>query len=181
MCSSDLVPRPCVVEATTFSTQSRRLSKPRETTGSKMKMPRSAFTRLHLKNDVLTINSDHFLSAINKKIYPEVNRCTLRIWLIITVLLNNFNLQISSLGCGNDHVLDAVSQVEQITRDHGFKDEKAAWRIYLRKEVFEPWEDFTMDHKATNLIYEQIKYGAINHDYEFAEVCKLVIINVWKI
>ena len=84
--------------------------------------------------------------------------------------------QVSSLGSGQDHVMDAISQLEQMSCDAGHEgcdgreEEGADWRLYLRKEIFEPWEDVAGDSMATNLIYAQITHGVLRHDYTFSEV-----------
>ena len=68
--------------------------------------------------------------------------------------------------------MDALSQLEQMSRDYGHSNdsEAAAWQLYLRKEIFEPWEDLSQDAVATNLIYGQLLQGVLRHDYEFADV-----------
>ena len=71
--------------------------------------------------------------------------------------------------------MDAVSQIEQISRDSGRTHDDTSWQLYLRKEIFEPWEDLSQDPVAANLIYAQLKHGVLRHDYEFSDVsCTIV-------
>ena len=74
---------------------------------------------------------------------------------------------IESMGSGNDHVMDAISRFEQISKRNGSQERHAPWRIFYRKEIFTPWYKPDDDRIATNLIYQQICRGVKFGEYRF--------------
>lgn len=64
--------------------------------------------------------------------------------------------KVMSLGNGQEHIMDAISNCEQYAKEQGMNDRKAPWKLFLRKEVFAPWYNPAEDELATNLIYKQV-------------------------
>lgn len=56
-------------------------------------------------------------------------------------------------------MFDAISQYEQEARVKGQEERNAQWRLFYRKELFNPWSFQVVDPVSIYLIYEQIIRG----------------------
>ncbi len=65
--------------------------------------------------------------------------------------------QFASLGNGGDNILDAVSHCEQLHQEEDGAEGDAPWRLFIRKEMFAPWESAVLDPVATGLIFSQVR------------------------
>lgn len=73
--------------------------------------------------------------------------------------------KVMSLGNGEEHIMDAISNCEQYAKELKGSERAAAWRLFLRKEIFAPWHNPSEDAIATDLIYNQIIRGVNFGEY----------------
>ena len=91
-------------------------------------------------------------------------------WFIDSWCLSCYIQQVSSLGSGTDHVMDAVTECEHLSRGSGHTEEAAPWRMFYRKELFTPWHDPALDPVATKLVYRQIVDGLPKEEFRIPQV-----------
>ncbi|XP_037537916.1 unconventional myosin-VIIa [Nematolebias whitei] len=66
--------------------------------------------------------------------------------------------------CGK-HVMDAVSQCEQEMRRQDMEEKDSPWSLSIRKEIFAPWHNCSLDAVSTELIYRQLIKGIKSGEY----------------
>ena len=82
----------------------------------------------------------------------------------VDILEEILNLtQVSSLGNGFDHVMDAIGECEQASN-------QCRWSLFFGKEIFTPWHDAEFDEVASSLIYCQIIKSVLNGEFKFKSV-----------
>lgn len=106
----------------------------------------------------------------------SLNEIFILIFISISNSLNIRSLNICSsfkvlaLGCGREHLMDAISQCEQEVKRRGGQEQHAPWRLSFRKEIFTPWHDCKEDKISTQLIYRQIIHGLKFGEYQCPKV-----------
>ncbi|XP_046852558.1 unconventional myosin-VIIb-like isoform X3 [Xenia sp. Carnegie-2017] len=59
-----------------------------------------------------------------------------------------------NIGNGDEKVMDAIWVCEQSARELGYKEDTIPWKIYYRKEVYCPSDEFHMDISWTDFAYK---------------------------
>lgn len=77
-----------------------------------------------------------------------------------------------------DHVMDAISECEQVVRAKGKNEQDAPWRLFYRKEMFSPWHDPEADSVATDLIFKQFCKGVRTEEYRIKSVSSIICIEL---
>lgn len=84
--------------------------------------------------------------------------------------MNISSFQVLALGCGREHLMDAISQCEQEVKRKGGQEQHTPWHLSFRKEIFTPWHDCKEDKISTQLIYKQILHGLKFGEYRCPRV-----------
>uniref|UniRef100_A0A915PU59 Uncharacterized protein n=1 Tax=Setaria digitata TaxID=48799 RepID=A0A915PU59_9BILA len=77
--------------------------------------------------------------------------------------------KVVSLGCGPEHIMDAISQCEEYAKETEKEGVNPLWRFFYRKEIFSPWHNPSNDLVSTNLIYHQIIRGVKYGEYHITK------------
>lgn len=70
-----------------------------------------------------------------------------------------------SLGAGKEHLMDAISNCEQYSKEQGISEKQGTWKLLLRKEMFTPWYNPSDCPIATDLIFRQIITGVSSGEF----------------
>ncbi|CAB4023868.1 unconventional myosin-VIIb, partial [Paramuricea clavata] len=64
-----------------------------------------------------------------------------------------------NLGSGSEKLMDAIWVCEQSARELGYEKDDIPWKIYYRKEVYNPLEEFLIDISWTDFAYNFVVNG----------------------
>lgn len=78
---------------------------------------------------------------------------------LFVVFTRSLILQHINLGCGTEKLMDAIWVCEQSARELGYVKEDIPWKIYYRKEVYNPQEEFLIDIGWTDFAFNFVVNG----------------------
>ncbi|KAK2143742.1 hypothetical protein LSH36_816g00002 [Paralvinella palmiformis] len=111
---------------------------------------------------------DELYCVICKQIINNPSKTSLKkCWILLSLIMGCFppSDEVASLSSAYDHMMDAISQCEQLHCAQGQSEGNAPWRLFYRKELFSPWEDTVGDIMAISLTFAQIVRGIMIGEY----------------
>lgn len=90
---------------------------------------------------------------------------------IQTILIPSSNFQHINLGSGSEKLMDAIWVCEQSARELGYEKDDIPWKIYYRKEVYNPLEEFLIDISWTDFAYNFVVNGIRSRVTKLKRVC----------
>ncbi|VDM16693.1 unnamed protein product [Wuchereria bancrofti] len=109
-----------------------------EIQASKMRKPVSIHITF-MDGTIITVCVDS--ATTSREICDELAECiSLKDSFGFSLYITYFD-KVVSLGCGMDHIMDAISQCEQYATETAKEVVNPLWRFFYRKEIFSPWHD----------------------------------------
>uniref|UniRef100_A0AAF5RTL4 Uncharacterized protein n=3 Tax=Wuchereria bancrofti TaxID=6293 RepID=A0AAF5RTL4_WUCBA len=144
-----------------------------EIQASKMRKPVSIHITF-MDGTIITVCVDS--ATTSREICDELAECiSLKDSFGFSLYITYFD-KVVSLGCGMDHIMDAISQCEQYATETAKEVVNPLWRFFYRKEIFSPWHDPSSDSISTNLIYHQIIRGVKYGEYRTTKEEELAVL-----
>ncbi|XP_078575021.1 myosin-VIIa-like isoform X1 [Branchiostoma floridae x Branchiostoma japonicum] len=72
--------------------------------------------------------------------------------------------QVYSLGDGHELIMDDIAEIELGLKNVNKRE--VSWELYLRKELFAPWQDPSDDKFAADLVFQQVVGGIRFEEYK---------------